>query len=112
MLRRLVVHRIRGRRMIWRDPLVRRGKRDQPGQVVGGRNIGRIESGRIGERRIFETKLERLLVHPLDEGGGAPVRHARQDPGGGVVGRNQASGAGHRPVSADRWTCRYVVDAA
>ena len=48
-----------------------------------------IEPGRVGEAGALEPELDGLLVHPLDERRGAAVRDAREDAGGGVVGRDQ-----------------------
>ena len=41
------------------------------------------------KRGALEPELDGLLVHPLDERGGAAVRDAREDAGGGVVRRDQ-----------------------
>ena len=71
------------------ERLVRRRERNQPRQVVGRRDVRGIEPGGIGEAGALEAELDRLLVHPLDEGRGAAVRHARERAGGGVVGGDQ-----------------------
>ena len=75
--------------MIGAMRLVRRREGDQPRQVVGRRDVRRVQARGIGERRALEPELDRLLVHPLDERRGAAVRDARERAGRGVVGRDQ-----------------------
>ncbi len=72
-----------------RNALVGGGKRNQAGQVVGGRHVRGIQPRRIGKRRALEPKLERLLVHSLDERRVAAVRHAREESCRRVVGRDE-----------------------
>ena len=56
-----------------------------------------VEARRVGEAGVLQAELDRLLVHPLDEGRGAAVRGARERARGAVVGRRSAAGAAARP---------------
>ena len=71
------------------DAIVFRGIRNEPGHVVGRRDIVGIEARRIGVRRVVQAEVVGLLVHSGDEAVVAQRREAGQRARRGVVRRNQ-----------------------